>query len=124
MASHRVKFRVQAFGASPGPGNTLAAEDLIARLAAVAEEHAPDGGYGDTAWNEGEALVFWVSADWSSNDEVAEAIAAFMAVPGVEAVESEAEAALPSGDGWVRVWPAPDSDLALARLVQLASRPL
>jgi len=86
----------------------------LTELARVAEAHAPEGGYGETAWNGRDRIVFWAPADWTTDEELDAAEEAFLAVPGVEGVEREAEAALPAGEGWEVVWtprpaPAPSS---------------
>ncbi len=115
MASLRAEF------ANPV---TFTDDELRGQIARVAAEHQPDGGYGETAWHEGDRIVFWVSADWTSNEEVEAAQQAFLAIDGVDGVESEAEAYLPDGDGWERVYPGLDGDDELAALVALASEPL
>lgn len=76
------------------------ADSIEAQIAAVAETVAPDGGYGGAAWNPEKKTVFWQCADWTSNDEHDAAEAAFLAIPGVDHFDCEAEAALPEGDGW------------------------
>lgn len=95
----------------------------------VAAMHAPDGGYGDTAWNADEGVVAWVSADWTTDDEYDAAVAAFLAIDGVEWVEASAEAALPEGDEWEVVYRSaalgdPDEAAALAEVLALAAEPL
>lgn len=90
----------------------------------VAADVAPDGGYGETSWNAAAGIVNWVHADWTSTDELADATARFLAIDGVEKVESEAEVSPPSGDEWERLWPEPGSDLAYERVLALATRPL
>ena len=98
-------------------------DDVKAEIRRVAAEHAPDG-YGETAYHSADRAVFWVSADWTTPEEHAAAEADFRAIDGVDDFQHDAEAALPDGDGWEQVWPDPDSDLALERVVQLAARPL
>jgi hypothetical protein len=108
----------------PDAITAAASQPILAELARVAQAHAPEGGYGETAWNEETGTVFWVAADWTSNDEWDAAQEAFLAVEGVNRFESEAEAALPEDDGWQLVWPEPESEAAIARLTELAGRPL
>lgn len=81
-------------------------------IAAVAEANEPEGGYGQTAWNSGTKAVFWVSADWTENDEIDAARDAFLAIDGVESFDEDAECALPTGDGWEQVWPPPQAGRA------------
>lgn len=99
----------QSAGRRPVPALVAAAppEVDVAEIARVAEDHAPEGGYGETAWHAADRIVFWIPADWTSNEEVDDAISDFMAVEGVEGVEAEAEAALP--EGWEVVW-TPSAD--------------
>lgn len=87
----------------------FATADVIDEIAAVAERHAPDGGYGDAWWHEADGKVFWVSADWSTTEEVDTAVEDFLAIEGVNSVDHDAEAGAPSSDltGWVRVYPGP-----------------
>lgn len=85
-------------------GAVVAETEVGKRIGAVAAEHAPEGGYGATAWNASEGLVYWVCADWSTNDEVDAAVAAFLEVPEVEIVEWDAEAGLPEGAEWEVVY--------------------
>lgn len=82
---------------------TAAAFSVTDEIAAVAEKHQPDGGYGETWWRESDGSVFWAAADWSSNEEVDLAVADFEAVEGVNDVEACAEC-MPDGDGWERVY--------------------
>lgn len=77
--------------------------DTLEEIARVAEDHVPDGGYGDTFWHEADRTVMWISADWSVDAE--EAIEDFLAIPGVEWAEDCAECAAPKGPGWVRAYP-------------------
>jgi hypothetical protein len=86
-----------------------APDDLLERLAAVAEEHAPDGGYGNTYWRAETGTLFWISADWSSDDEVHAARDAFFAVDeAVREFETETEVAAPAGAEWSAVWVRPN----------------
>lgn len=89
-------------------------EEIVADLAAVAEEYAPEGGYGETAWNAETGTVFWVCGDWTSDEELEAAETAFRAVEGVREFEHEAEAGLPEGDAWERVWPPAEAEEASA----------
>jgi hypothetical protein len=98
--------------------------DTTAELRRVAEKHAPDGGYGETAWNEGEGTVFWVPADWTSNEEMDAAHSDFMEIDGVNGVVGDAESRWPDGEGWEQVWPVPGSEQAYERVLALAMRPL
>lgn len=109
---------------APEPVVAAADPGIVAELARIAEAHAPDGGYGDTAWHPADAVVCWVPADWSSNEEIEAARAAFLAVPGVQEVIGDAEQAPERGEGWQHVWPEVGSEAALARLIALAHRPL
>lgn len=88
------------------------------QVAAVAEAHAPEGGYGDTWFSPSTGRVFWCSADWSTDEEVQAAEDAFLEVPGVEGVSYDAEVGEPDGgdgaDDWVKVWPAGDALTAAA----------
>lgn len=83
------------------------------QLAAVAEAHRPDGGYGQTYWRQSDGSVFWISADWSTDDEVDAAVDAFMSIDGVEDVEACDECGDPGGD-WVKVWPLPKEGITAA----------
>jgi hypothetical protein len=107
-------------GASSGVSGGL----LLPELRRVAEEHAPEGGYGETAYNQGEGTVYWVPADWSTNDEIDAAHDAFMALDGVNGVVGDAESRWPDDDGWKQVWPIPGSQAAYERVLALAQRPL
>jgi hypothetical protein len=100
------------------------AADPREEIRRVAEDVAPKGGYGETSWNDASKTVHWVSADWTSNDELDEAERRFLAIDGVENFEAEAEASPPSGDEWERIWPEPGSDLAYERVLALATRPI
>lgn len=99
----------------------LAAEkELDAAIAAVAAQHAPEGGYGDTYWNAETAKVFWVCGDWTSTEEADAAEADFRAIDGVDDFEACWECAPPGtwydpetrethygpGDGWEQVYAA------------------
>lgn len=104
-----------------------AAADVVdprEEIRAVAADVAPEGGYGETCWNEDTRTVFWVSADWTSNDEADEAERRFLAIDGVDHVESDAEVSPPNGDGWERIWPELGSDLAYERVLALARHPI
>jgi hypothetical protein len=126
----RARLRFARTESPPDPETTGAASpdssggDTTAELRRVAEEHAPDGGYGETAYNAADGTVYWVPADWSSNDEVAAAHAAFMEIDGVNGVVGDAESYLPTGEGWEQVWPIPGSEAAYERVLALAMRPL
>lgn len=89
---------------TPLRGGELAAalenDAIVDEIAEVAEAHAPDGGYGETAWNPATKTVFWVSADWSTTEEIAAAEEAFLAIDGVDNFEEDAECALPDGEDW------------------------
>lgn len=78
-------------------------------IARVAEEYAPEGGYGDTWWSESTSTVFWCSADWSTDEECEAAEDAFLAIDGVESVRYDAEVGQPDtedgSDEWVKIWP-------------------
>jgi len=83
-------------------------DGITSEIRRVAEKHAPDGGYGDTAWNAKTKTVFWNCADWTTNEEVEAAVGDFLAVDGVERVEHDAEVGMrgtcPEEDGWVIVY--------------------
>lgn len=71
----------------------------------AALEHRPAGGYGETWWNAAAREVYWVPADWSTDEEEQAALAAFLAIPGVDSAPTvEAESGPPTGDGWHLVW--------------------
>lgn len=116
----RVQVGQRARQFASGRSNAAVKRDI----AAVAKAHEPDGGYGDTAWHAGNKTVFWVSADWTSTEEHDAAWEAFLGIDGVEKVDGEAEAGLPDGDGWDRVWPPPGSGASIDPLLALASKPL
>lgn len=100
-------------------------EDVLAEIARVAEDHAPEGGYGDTYWRSSDRTVFWNHADWTGTDEHDAAEAAFLAIEGVERVECESEAGPP--DGFEQVWPTAQTasaSTAEAELLRLAAEPL
>jgi hypothetical protein len=101
-----------------------AATDVVSAIQAVASEHAPEGGYGETSWNAEAKAVFWNHADWTSNDEHDAAEAAFLAIDGVENFDCDSEANTPEGEGWEQVWPVPGSEEAYERVLALATRPL
>jgi len=105
------------------PGGASATDPRPA-IRRVAQEHKPEGGYGDTAYHQGEGTVCWVPADWTSNDELDAAHAAFMEIDGVNGVVGDAEQALPAGEGWETVWPVRGSEEAYERVLALATRPL
>lgn len=98
----RISVRAAAEGLTAGA--VVAESEKGVEIGQVAESHAPDGGYGDTAWNESTGTVYWVAADWSSNDEVDAAVADFLAIDGVTDVEHDAETGLPDGDDWEVVY--------------------
>lgn len=83
---------------------TASATDVEREIARVAEEHAPEGGYGKTYWRESDRTVFWDAADWTSNDEADAAVEAFLSIDGVDDVEWDCEVGDP-GSGYVQVWP-------------------
>lgn len=99
-------------------------EDPVAQIQRVAAEVAPEGGYGETSWNAGTKTVFWNHADWTSTEEHDAAEALFLAIDGVENFDSEAEAGNPDGEGWEQLWPAPGTEEAYERVLELARRPL
>jgi len=70
------------------------------QIGAVADRFKPDGGYGGCAWNPETKTVFWQGADWSSTEDHDAARDAFLAIPGVENFDGEAEAALPTAGDW------------------------
>lgn len=93
-----------------GGSGVLAASDVTPasvrrEIVKVARAHQPDGGYGETYWNESAAAVYWISADWTTNDEIDVARDAFLAIDGVDEFDSEAEAYGPQGDEWSLLWP-------------------
>jgi hypothetical protein len=113
-------------GDEPAEGETLTAsagDDLVDQIKAVASEHAPEGGCGETSWHADDQTVFWVCGDWSSGEEIDAARDAFLALDGVDAFEHEAETAPRDGDGWTLVWPEPGSEEAYERVLALARRP-
>lgn len=73
------------------------------RIREVAEQHRPDGGYGETWYRDGipdgnggttyssGGTVFWTCADWSTGDEIDAAEKAFLAIDGVGAFDHDAE---------------------------------
>lgn len=88
----------------PAPVTASAEPSIEDEIAKVAEEHAPEGGYGETYWDESRGAVFWNHADWTSDDEHDAAESAFRAIEGVKEFDCDAEAGNP-GDGYVKVWP-------------------
>lgn len=102
----------------------LSGGDLFAEIRSVAEDHAPEGGYGETAYNDDDATVWWTPADWSGNDEIDAAHADFMEIDGVNGVVGDAESRWPEDAGWEQVWPVPGSEAAYERVLALATRPL
>ena len=103
---------------------SLAGGDLLAEIRRVAEKHAPEGGYGETAYREDEGTVFWTPADWTTNEEIEAAHADFLKIDGVNGVVGDAESRWPDGEGWEMVWPEPGSEAAYERVLALAQRPL
>lgn len=120
----RARFRLSRNEVKAGATGGASATDLITEIRRVAADHAPPGGYGDTAWNAATRTVHWIPADWTTNDEVDAARGDFMSIDGVENVEDEAEGYLPTGEGWETVWPVPGSEEAYERVLELAERPL
>ncbi len=84
------------------------AEDLEAEVARVADEHnegtQPD--YGFTFWNPVEGKVFWIVADYTTNEQIEAGVDAFLAIEGVEECEACDECGAPEGEDWVKVWPS------------------
>ncbi len=120
----RARFRLSRDEVRAGATGGASATDPRSEIQRVAEEHAPEGGYGETAFHDQDATVYWVSADWSSSDEVEAAHAAFMEIDGVNGVVGDAESALPDGEGWEQVWPVRGSQEAYERVLAVARRPL
>jgi hypothetical protein len=126
----RARLRFARTESPPDPGTKGAASSdssgggITDELRRVAEEHAPEGGYGETAYNAGDGTVYWVPADWTSNDEAEAAHAAFLEIDGVNGVVGDAESYWPDGEGWEQVWPIPGSEAAYERVLALALRPL
>jgi hypothetical protein len=120
----RVDGAAPALPEDDEPEEAVAVGDVVEELRRVAAEHAPDGGCGETSWNEEERAVLWVCGDWTSQDEIDAARADFLAVEGVDSFDYEQEAAPREGDGWRQVWPEPGSDEAYERVLELARRPL
>lgn len=86
---------VASFGSETG---------VLAEVARVAGLVAPDGGYGETAYDGDTSTVWWNPADWTSTEEADAAVQAFLAIPKVEGVEvAEAESGLP-GEPWQVVY--------------------
>lgn len=95
---------LRAAGRTPLPGELASKPSLRERIRAVAEKHAPEGGYGETWFRSGipdgkggttysgGVTVFWTCADWTTNEEIDAAVAAFLAVDGVGHVDYDAEA--------------------------------
>lgn len=105
-------------------GAVTAETEVGQQLGDVAAAHAPDGGYGETAWNAEAGKVFWVSADWTTFDEAEAAEQAFLAVDAVEEFEECAECGLPEGDGWEVVYRSGASGLvADGKKKQAAGQP-
>ncbi len=102
----------------------VSATDPVPEIQRVAREHAPEGGYGDTAYNASEGTVAWIPADWTSDEELDAAHSAFLEIDGVNGVMGLSEASLPSGDDWQHVWPVPGSEEAYERVLAVAKRPL
>jgi histidinol phosphatase-like PHP family hydrolase/2'-5' RNA ligase/predicted ABC-type ATPase len=83
-------------------GSETGIQGEIARVAGLV---APEGGYGQTLWNPSESTVWWIPADWTSNDEADAAAQAFLAIPAVEQVYiDEAESAIPDDPAWMLVY--------------------
>lgn len=85
----------------------LVAAGIVEEIAAAAEKNMPDGGYGETCWNESTETVWWNCGDWTTDDEMEAAEQAFLAIEGVEAVDICDECGLPEGDEWEVVWTRP-----------------
>jgi hypothetical protein len=115
----RARFRVASALVSAASN-----DDPTVEIARVAREHAPDGGYGETSFRADTGTVCWVPADWTSNEEVEAAHAAFLDIDGVNEVVGEAEQALPNGENWQQIFPEPGSEEAYERVLALAMRPL
>lgn len=90
----------------------LDVDQTMRELADVAESVAPDGGYGDTWWNQETAEVYWVCGDWTTEEEADAATEAFLAVDGVESVECCWECGAPA-EGFVKVWSEGDRSHSL-----------
>lgn len=101
----------------------LSDDEIVAEIRAVAERHQPDEpAYGQAYWNAETRTVYWVSWDGTSVEEHDAAYADFLAIPGVENVEGDAESAGPQGDGWELTY-ASDAE-ALRAVLTIAAEPL
>lgn len=94
------RHRVALTGATPVTASggfaweRLSDDEVVRReIRRVAAEHhasaAPD--YGETYWDPAAREVLWISADWTTNDEIDAAVAAFLEIDGVDQVEVCAE---------------------------------
>lgn len=70
----------------------IAERSVYDQIEEVAKKHKPDGGYGKVWFDPNTKTVWWQSADWTSNEEQEAAHKDFLAIPGVEKVDGEAEA--------------------------------
>lgn len=110
--------------ATIGAGLSSLGGGPVEEIRRVAEEHAPEGGYGETAYRDDDGTVYWTPADWTTNDEMDAAHDDFMEIDGVNGVVGDAESRWPDDEGWEQVWPEPGSEEAYERVLVLAQRPL
>lgn len=109
-------------------GAVVAETEKGREIGEAAARHAPEGGYGETAWNEDDGLVWWNAADWTTDEEEQAAVDAFMAIDDVESVEVCYECSLPDGNEWEIVYRSgatrPPEENALRDALALARSPL
>lgn len=87
-------------------GAVVATSETGKLVGEVAAKYGPDSApdYGDCWWNEETGTVYWITADYTSNEALEAAPADFLAIDGVESVEDCDECGAPEGDGWEFVY--------------------
>jgi hypothetical protein len=116
---------------TPETITAAAARDVLKAVARVAEEVNPLAvDYGQTAYDADAQRVLWIAGDGTSEDEAAQARAAFLAIDGVDDFDHEHEG-MP--DGWCgaeQVYgsaifsKACEEQAEMAKIVALAAQPL
>lgn len=104
-------------------GAVVAESETGKLVGEVAAKYGPDSApdYGDCYWNEETGTVYWITADYTSNEALEAAPADFLAIDGVESVEDCDECGPPDGDGWEFVYD--NSGTAEATLRAAAGEP-
>jgi len=90
----------------------VAEKSVYDQVKEVANKHKPDGGYGSVWFDPATKTVWWQSADWTSTEEREAAERDFLAIPGVEKIDGEAEA---QPTQWMQLASFQNGDLVTAR---------